>query len=133
MGRHRRGLWPDSVLSKPSRVGRRSCSGPRSKNLMSKIKHIALVKFKEGTSEEQIGKIFDLVLDITETIPGIEDYVSGPNCSPEGLNQGYTHALIITFADIAARDAYLAHAEHQRFKSQVLPDVESILVVDFEV
>lgn len=100
---------------------------------MPKIKHVALVKFKDGTSEEQIGNIFDQVLDITETIPGIEDYVSGPNSSPEKLNQGYTHALIMTFADAAARDAYLTHPEHERLITMIKPDVESLLVVDFEV
>jgi hypothetical protein len=100
---------------------------------MAKIKHIALVKFKEGTSDEQIANIFDNILDITETIPGIEDYVSGPYSSPEGLNQGYTHGLIMTFTDAAARDAYLPHPEHQRVLGLIKPHVESILAFDFEV
>jgi hypothetical protein len=100
---------------------------------MPKVKHIALVKFKEGTSEEQIDEIFDTILDITETIPGIEDYVSGPNSSPEGLNQGYTHAYVMTFTDVAARDAYLPHPEHERVQSLITPRVETMLVFDFEV
>jgi Stress responsive A/B Barrel Domain len=100
---------------------------------MSKVKHIALVKFKDGTSEEQIKAVFDNILDVTETIPGIEDYVSGPNSSPEGLNQGFTHGLIMTFADAAARDAYLAHPEHERLKALSTPVTESLLVFDFEV
>ncbi len=100
---------------------------------MSKVKHVALVKFKEGTSEELIEKMFDEILDITEAIAGIEDYVSGTNMSPEALNQGYTHGLIMTFTDAAARDAYLTHPEHQRVKTLILPNVESVLVFDFEV
>lgn len=100
---------------------------------MPKVKHIAVVRFKEGTSEEQIQTLFNDILDITETIPGIEDYVSGPNSSPEGLNQGYTHGLIMTFTDAAARDAYLAHPEHQRVVGLIMPSVESLLVFDFEV
>jgi hypothetical protein len=100
---------------------------------MPKVKHIALVKFKEGTSEQEIEKIFDEILEITETIPGIEDYVSGTNMSSENLNQGYTHGLIMTFSEASARDAYLAHSEHQRVKALILPSVESVLVFDFEV
>src|SRR5688572_25021659 len=100
---------------------------------MSKVKHIALVKFKEGTSEQQIEKMFDEILDITETIPGIEDYVSGTNTSPEGLNQGYTHGLIMTFTDAAARAGYLTHPEHERVQALILPHVDSVLVFDFEV
>jgi hypothetical protein len=100
---------------------------------MSKVKHIALVKFKEGTSEQQIEKLFDEILDITETIAGIEDYVSGANMSPENLNQGHTHGLIMTFTDAASRDAYLTHPEHERVKALILPHVDSVLVFDFEV
>ena len=100
---------------------------------MTKIKHIALMKFKEGTSEEQIEKLFEEILDMTELIPGIEDYVAGPNNSPEGLNQGFTHGFVMTFTDAAARDAYLPHPEHERVKAMVLPQIESVAVFDFEV
>ena len=100
---------------------------------MSKVKHIALIKFKEGTSTEQIDSFFDQIMDITETIPGVEDYVSGSNCSPEGMNQGFTHGFIMTFSDAAARDAYLPHPEHERVKALVLPHAESVAVFDFEV
>ena len=100
---------------------------------MSKVKHIALIKFKEGTSEEQINSLFDQILDLTENVEGIEDYVSGPNSSPEGLNQGFTHGFVMTFADAAARDGYLPHPEHEKVKASILPLAESVLVFDFEV
>ena len=100
---------------------------------MSKVKHIVLLKFKNGTTEEQIGKFFEEVLDLSETVPGVDDYVSGNNCSPEGRNQGMTHAFIMTFTDVAARDAYIVHPEHERFKTMTLSTVESFLAFDFEV
>jgi hypothetical protein len=100
---------------------------------MSKVKHIVLLKFKEGTTEEQIGKFFEDVLDLSETVPGIDDYVSGNNCSLEGRNQGLTHGFIMTFSDLAARDAYIVHPEHERFKTTAMGEVETILVFDFEV
>lgn len=100
---------------------------------MSKVKHIVILKFKEGTTEEQIGKFFDELLDLSESIPGIDDYVSGANCSTEGRNQGMTHAFIMTFSDTAARDAYVTHPEHEKFKANQLELVENIVVFDFEV
>ena len=100
---------------------------------MSKVKHIALIKFKEGTSDEQIESVFSQLLDLTEMVEGIEDYISGPNCSPEGLSLGTTHGFIMTFTDAAARDAYLVHQEHDRVKESVLPLVESVVIFDFEV
>jgi hypothetical protein len=100
---------------------------------MSKVKHIVLLKFKEGTADEHISKFFDDLLDLSETVPGIDDYVSGTNCSPEGASQGMTHGFIMTFSDAAARDAYIVHPEHERFKTGALNIVESVLIFDFEV
>ena len=100
---------------------------------MSKVKHIALLKFKEGTTPEYVDQVLDQLLELSESIDGIEDYVSGPNNSPEGLNAGFTHGFVMTFRDAAARDAYLTHADHERVKTEVLPNIESIIVFDFEV
>lgn len=100
---------------------------------MSKVKHIVLIKFKEGTTEEQINKFFDDLLDVSETVPGIDDYVSGANISPEGRSMGLTHGIIMTFANAAARDAYIVHPEHERFKTTALTMVDSVVIVDFEV
>jgi hypothetical protein len=101
--------------------------------IMAKVKHIALIKFKSGTSEEQIDKVFADLMDLSETIPGIEDYVSGPNNSPEGLNQGYTHGFVMTFENAAARDAYVPHPDHQRVQAGVMPLVENVVIFDFEL
>lgn len=84
---------------------------------MARVKHIALIKFQDGTSPEQIDQVFNHLLDLSETIPGVEDFVGGPNNSPEGLNKGYTHGFIMTFADAAARDAYLPHPDHATFQA----------------
>jgi len=98
-----------------------------------KIKHIALIKFKEGTGPEYVDQVFEKLLELSESIDGIEDYVGGMNNSPEGLNQGFTHGFVMTFQDAASRDAYLAHPDHERVKTEVLPSIESIVVFDFEV
>jgi hypothetical protein len=100
---------------------------------MAKIKHIALFKFKAGTTEEQIQKTFDELIELSENVPGIEDYVAGANNSPEGLNKGYTHGFVMTFTDAAARDAYIPHPEHERVKTTVIPLIEEIVILDFEV
>lgn len=100
---------------------------------MPKVDHIVLVKFKEGTTPVQIDGIFTEFLDISETIPGIENFVSGPNTSPEWLNQGYTHAFVMTFTDSLARDSYLHHPEHERVKQKAMELLDGVLVLDFEL
>lgn len=100
---------------------------------MSKINHVVLLKFKDGTTEETVAQIFEQLLELSENIPGIENYTGGPNNSPEGLAQGFTHAFVITFSDAAARDAYLTNGEHSKFKDGALPHIGNVAVVDFEV
>jgi hypothetical protein len=100
---------------------------------MAKVKHIALFKLKPELNEGDVERLFDELLDITEDIPGIDDYVAGANTSPEGLSHGYTHAFIMTFQDAAARDTYLAHPEHERLKNLLIPKVDAVLAFDFAV
>jgi quinol monooxygenase YgiN len=100
---------------------------------MPKVKHTVFLKFRDTTTPEQIEQVFNDLLDLSEAVEGIEDYVAGPNNSPQGLSQGYTHGFIMTFADAAARDAYLPHPEHKAFEQKALPLIESVAVVDFEV
>ncbi|MSR43661.1 MAG: Dabb family protein [Pedosphaera sp.] len=100
---------------------------------MAKLNHIVLFKFKPEVTSEKINTLFNEVLEMTESIPGIENYSAGTNNSPEGLTQGYTHALLMTFTDVAARDAYLPHPEHERIRTLLLPEVASVAVFDYEV
>ena len=36
-------------------------------------------------------------------------------------------------SNAAARDSYLTHAEHEKFKANAMPVVESVVIFDFEV
>jgi len=95
------------------------------------VQHVVLVKFKSSTSPGQITQCFEDIGRLRQAIPGIEGYSWGPNNSPEGLNQGYTHGFVMTFKNAAARDAYLPHPAHEKLKAAVLPLVESVLVFDY--
>jgi hypothetical protein len=96
------------------------------------MQHIVLVKFKPETTAEKIDEVFSVIAELQNKIDGIENFQGGPYSSHEGLNQGYTHGFIMTFADAAARDAYLPHPEHEVAKSAVFPFVEAVVSFDFE-
>ena|ERR1051325_3863398 len=100
---------------------------------MSAVKHVVLVAFKPGTTEKQIEGFFKELRGMQKVIPGILDYMDGPYSSPEGLNKNFTHGLIITFKDAAARNVYLPHPEHERVKTLILPHVADVIAFDFEV
>ena len=99
---------------------------------MKKIQHIVLVKF----AASKVHRMADLVVALTELKKQMPEFLAiqgGPYSSPEGLNQGYTHGFIMTFADAAARDHYLTHPEHEKLKAAFLPDLEGVVAFDFEV
>jgi hypothetical protein len=56
---------------------------------------------------------------------------AGPYSSPEGLNKGFTHGCLMTFADAATRDQYLIHPDHEKIKDEFLPFMEDVIAFDF--
>ena len=100
---------------------------------MSKtVKHIAFFKFKADRTPAQIAEVFRIIEDLPKRIPGVLSLTWGPNNSPDGLDQGYTHSFIMTFESAAARDAYLPHPVHQAAVKLVVPQLESVIVCDHE-
>jgi hypothetical protein len=104
---------------------------------MSKYKHIVLIRFPPHTDRETIAGIFEALDDLQEQIPGILEICAGPYESPEGLNKGFTHAFIVTFADVESRDAYLEHAAHEPVKQMIVEAVsgnlDDVLAFDFKL
>ncbi len=99
---------------------------------MPQIQHIVLLKYKPEVTTEKIEELFGLLAELQRLIPGITYYTSGANCSPEGINQGYTHGFIMTFESEAARDAYLPHPHHEQVKDELLKCIDGVLAFDFE-
>ena len=99
---------------------------------MARVKRIVLFKFKDETSTETVGEIFDGLKGLQDVIPGIEDYVDGAYSSTDGMNKDFTHAFIMTFSDEAARDGFGPHEAHQSLVNNLVgPNVADVLAFDF--
>jgi hypothetical protein len=68
-----------------------------------------------------------------EKIDGVDAVEWGINDSPEGKNEGYTHSVVMTFADESGRRNYLPHPEHDALKAVFVPLLEKIIVFDYQV
>ena len=79
------------------------------------VRHIVVFKYKKDAAPEKIAQITAAFRDLKTKVPGITAFEDGVNNSPEGKNQGFTHVYMLTFKDVAARDAYLPHPEHKKF------------------
>ena len=101
------------------------------------IEHIVLLKFKSNLADYEINAALNQLGDLRTLIPSIIDFSFGENCSPEQLNQGFTHVFIMKFEDSKGRDLYLNHPEHKRIATElIMPMMEegitSIVVIDYE-
>ena len=95
------------------------------------IRHLLLIKFKESATQAELEHVKSMFALIPERITGIDSVEWGLNNSPENLNRGYTHAVLMTFADEAARERYLPHPEHEALKEFFVPLLEDIVVFDY--
>jgi hypothetical protein len=98
------------------------------------MKHIVLFKFVPTATPDQIRRVTDAFRALKDQVPGLLAFEHGPNTSQEGLNLGYNYVYVLTFADAAARDAYLPHPAHQKFGEFLgqIKVVESVFVVDYQ-
>jgi hypothetical protein len=97
------------------------------------VRHIVIFKYKPEATPDQIKQVTDAFRDLQKKIPGITAFEDGVNNSPEKKNLGFTHVYMLTFEDVAARDAYLPHPEHTKFGQLLgkLGVVEDAFVVDY--
>jgi hypothetical protein len=89
------------------------------------------IKFKAGAHTGKIQMVKDLFLAVPHKIPGVSGVEWGVNDSPEGKNAGYTHVVLMTFADEAGRQNYLPHPEHEALKLVFGPLLDDIIVLDY--
>jgi hypothetical protein len=97
------------------------------------VRHVLVLKFVPEMTEEQFAELIGNFKALTAKIEGIVGFEYGVNNSPEGLDQGMTHVITLTFKDVAARDAYLPHPEHVKFAGWMGSTklIETLLVVDY--
>ncbi|KAI8820483.1 uncharacterized protein EV422DRAFT_567905 [Fimicolochytrium jonesii] len=93
------------------------------------IVHVVLFKLKPsanaGEFESRMAKLADL--------PTVQKLSSGPTFNTQRA-QGFTHVLVVDFADKDGLEKYSVHGDHLKFVDYVKETVEpgGILAVDIE-
>lgn len=96
-------------------------------------RHVVLFQFKPETPAATVQAIETAFHKLCTELPLVAGFEWGLNSSPEGLDQGFTHCFLVTFASPKERDQYLPHPAHQKFvKDHVEPNVAKVCVVDYE-
>lgn len=98
------------------------------------IRHTVFCRLR---GDADIAAISAALKGLQSKIDGILAITFGADCSPEGLQKGFTHGFTVDFATAAARDAYLPHPEHQKAGAMIMAAVDGgvggLAVVDWEV
>ncbi len=95
------------------------------------LRHVVLFKFKDSATPEQIKEVEDSFRALPSKIKEIKSLEWGLNNSPEGLNDGFTHAFFLTFDSEEDRAVYLPHPDHKAFGEVLGPHLDKVLVVDY--
>ncbi|PWY90583.1 hypothetical protein BO94DRAFT_555692 [Aspergillus sclerotioniger CBS 115572] len=103
------------------------------------ITHLVLFQFKADTSPKVISETCTRMLDLkdncihpTSQKPYILAASGGQDNSPEGIQNGITHAFVVQFATAEDRDYYVKQdPAHQAFIKSLDGIVEKAQVVDF--
>jgi hypothetical protein len=104
-------------------------SGKKDKTL----RHAVLFKFKDTSSAKDVESIITEFTALKAKIKQIKGLEWGLNNSPEKLNEGLTHAFLLTFSSEKDRDDYLVHPDHKKFGELVGKHLDKVVVVDFWV
>jgi quinol monooxygenase YgiN len=96
------------------------------------LRHLVLLKFKAEATPAEVEAIVQAFVALRESVDAVSGLEWGTDVSPEGLAKGFTHAFLLSFADAAARDAYLPHPAHQAFVERLQPLLADVLVIDYE-
>ncbi|KAI9371399.1 hypothetical protein BJX61DRAFT_511651 [Aspergillus egyptiacus] len=101
------------------------------------ITHIVLFQFKAGISADVINDVCARMLALKENClhpasqkPYIVSSSGGKDNSPEGIQNGITHAFVVQFASAEDRSYYLekdpAHLEFVRSLDGVIEKVQAV-------
>jgi hypothetical protein len=81
-------------------------------------RHVVFFKFKDSASAEQVQAIEKDFIALAKKVDTVKAFEWGTNVSPEGLNDGFTHCFLVTFADKAGLEVYLPHPAHRGVRGQ---------------
>lgn len=104
-------------------------SKERKKNRV--LRHVVCFKFKDSAKESEVEKVVKAFAELEKKIASIKAFEMGINNSPEGLDKGFTHCFVITFANEEGRKEYLPHPEHKKFVGLLKPILEDVFVIDY--
>lgn len=96
------------------------------------VRHMLMLQFHAEASALQIEQVLQQFSALSRCIDGICSIELGENINPENLAKSFSHGVLVTFADLTARDQYLIHPEHKALQQSLIPLLADLLVLDLQ-
>ena len=101
-------------------------------SLNPQILHVVLFKWNEEASPHAIQAALEALRGLKNKVPGVLEITCGPNFSDR--SKGWTHGLVVRFADREALEGYIPHPDHQAVVHEHISPIRAdILVMDYEI
>lgn len=108
-----------------------ACPLAKAKAPTQVLRHVVLLKFKDGTSAADVRTIENAFGALPSKIEAICDFEWGTDVSVEGRQKGFTHCFVVSFPSEEARAEYLPHPAHEEFGAILGPHLGDVLVIDY--
>lgn len=95
------------------------------------VKHVVLLKFKEGVSEQQIDEYIKQFANLVNLIPSIKSFKWGKELRVGKMQQDFSHVFELRFESAEDVGDYNDHPAHVEYVNTLLPQLEKVVVVDF--
>jgi hypothetical protein len=87
------------------------------------IRHVAVFRWVEGTTPDQVRAVVDALEALPAQIPTIRSYAVGPDL---GLGEGrWDFAVVASFEDARGYHAYVDHPAHQDVATNVIAPIRA--------
>ncbi len=101
------------------------------------ILHCVFLNFRPDISAAQKAELYGEIAALQGKLPGLLAVAVGNNVSPEGLDRGFGEGFVVTFADEAARDLYLADPDHRQIGGKIVAatqgGLDGVFVYDLKI
>ncbi len=97
------------------------------------IRHLVLIKYKEGVTGAQKARIDTLVWNMKKEIKVIKSLEWGKTMGMANETKEYDYCLNIVFKSELDMTMYEEHPAHQRLKAAVIPLVAKLIRFNYEI
>ena len=102
------------------------------------IRHVALFRFRRNIPEPELEALLQRFCDLKGRVAGLQSAHVGVNCSPETLDKGFLHGIILDFDSMDDLQNYLSHPLHVTIAEDVINSLSDgldrdVMVFDLEI